>query len=879
MSEIFDEDDFLSLLFADVSRPPPQRFGTPCDYIQASLLDLTNCNGLQEREAFVPAAPISPPLWQPPPSIQITQGDVTASGNHGCPSRISGSRDAPFLHLVMPYGESGLVGDGTVDPGTTWGERGRSAIETYREAPCSSPSRSLSPASCKSDASGGPLTTPDDVEDCELALAAGNIALRYVSPHGSRTPSPPPYPAYNLSPWPSPRASPRHSLSDEHLLGVHPGVWPGSRPGSPSGKRRRSTGSCFRRSPSPQCSPFDSPHASPHTSPCASPHASPRGSVTEDNWLGISSPEEEDPANDLPLKTRRCSQEFHPPNAEHQPVDGANESNGLSPLGGQNTCPSPGPFLTVPHFSWYQAKPVPPQRPPPTSPQFQALQGSEGLPPLEWPLPSASGGVELQLEVQPRPHHRAHYETEGSRGAVKAVGGSHPVVSVVGYSEGPLALQVFIATSDERPLRAHPFYQVHRVTGKSVATPSREIVIGSTKVLELPLLPQDGMRAAIDCAGILKLRNSDIELRRGETDVGRKNTRVRLAFRTAIPQPGSAPTGLLVASTPIECSQRSAQELPVLDSLSPVMLPPAGTQLTLRGANFSSDSRVVLTQRRTDGQALWETEVKVEKENFKPYQLIVTVPPYPNQHGHLPSLSVHVETSRHRQSLPLTFTPSSHAVNIKTEPPSQLSHPLSICAPSSSPLHGSTPVLEGSPPSALHSQTPPTFCLSPPTFHGPSPPTFHGPSPPTFHGPSPPTFHGPSPPTFHGPSPTVLDNATPPAFSATPPSSLIGQPCVHFPSSTNVQYCLSCQPGFPHGFVSPSHPSSGPSAVKSKCAAPGAEPLLVRRPGIKQEAENMTRNEVRETSASALDPAAFTLDDLHEIISRDLCETTTSSLH
>ncbi|CAG12836.1 unnamed protein product, partial [Tetraodon nigroviridis] len=40
----------------------------------------------------------------------------------------------------------------------------------------------------------------------------------------------------------------------------------------------------------------------------------------------------------------------------------------------------------------------------------------------------------------------------------------------------------------------------------------------------------------IDCAGILKLRNSDIELRKGETDIGRKNTRVRLVFRVRINQ-------------------------------------------------------------------------------------------------------------------------------------------------------------------------------------------------------------------------------------------------------------------------------------------------------------------------------------------------------
>lgn len=52
------------------------------------------------------------------------------------------------------------------------------------------------------------------------------------------------------------------------------------------------------------------------------------------------------------------------------------------------------------------------------------------LPPLEWPIPRRTDQYELHIEVQPKPHHRAHYETEGSRGAVKATTGGHPVVQV-----------------------------------------------------------------------------------------------------------------------------------------------------------------------------------------------------------------------------------------------------------------------------------------------------------------------------------------------------------------------------------------------------------------------------------------------------------------
>ena len=66
---------------------------------------------------------------------------------------------------------------------------------------------------------------------------------------------------------------------------------------------------------------------------------------------------------------------------------------------------------------------------------------------------------------------------------------------LVGYSEKPVNLQMFIGTADDRYLRPHAFYQVHRITGKTVATASQEIIISSTKVLEIPLLPENNMLA------------------------------------------------------------------------------------------------------------------------------------------------------------------------------------------------------------------------------------------------------------------------------------------------------------------------------------------------------------------------------------------------
>ncbi|KAG5848716.1 hypothetical protein ANANG_G00102330 [Anguilla anguilla] len=276
-------------------------------------------------------------------------------------------------------------------------------------------------------------------------------------------------------------------------------------------------------------------------------------------------------------------------------------------------------FLSVPsHFTWNKPKPG-------HTPIFR----TSSLPPLDWPLPSQFGQYELKIEVHPRAHHRAHYETEGSRGAVKASSGAHPVVKLLGYNEKPVNLQMFIGTADDRYLRPHAFYQVHRITGKTVATPSQEIIITSTKVLEIPLLPENNMSASIDCAGILKLRNSDIELRKGETDIGRKNTRVRVVFRVHIPQLGGKVLSLQAASIPVECSQRSAQELPQVDKCSLTSCSVnGGEEMAITGSNFCPESKVVFLEKGPDGRPQWEVEAKIIREKSQGANIVVEVPPY-----------------------------------------------------------------------------------------------------------------------------------------------------------------------------------------------------------------------------------------------------------
>lgn len=57
---------------------------------------------------------------------------------------------------------------------------------------------------------------------------------------------------------------------------------------------------------------------------------------------------------------------------------------------------------------------------------------------------SRDGKYQLQILAQPEQQHRARYQTEGSRGAVKdRSGNGFPIVKLIGYKK-PAVLEVFI---------------------------------------------------------------------------------------------------------------------------------------------------------------------------------------------------------------------------------------------------------------------------------------------------------------------------------------------------------------------------------------------------------------------------------------------------
>lgn len=126
------------------------------------------------------------------------------------------------------------------------------------------------------------------------------------------------------------------------------------------------------------------------------------------------------------------------------------------------------------------------------------------------PFPSKVGKIELRILSQPSSHHRARYRTEGSRGAVKDRSGrSFPVVKLIGYNSSPVKLRCYIG-HEKRIGEPHLFYQVSKIIGKNV-TPCEVAKIEGIKVIEMDLLPENNMELVINCIGIVKERNFDVQ--------------------------------------------------------------------------------------------------------------------------------------------------------------------------------------------------------------------------------------------------------------------------------------------------------------------------------------------------------------------------------
>ncbi|KAJ8926976.1 hypothetical protein NQ314_020601 [Rhamnusium bicolor] len=202
--------------------------------------------------------------------------------------------------------------------------------------------------------------------------------------------------------------------------------------------------------------------------------------------------------------------------------------------------------------------------------------------------------VSLMIVKQPEQQHRARYQTEGSRGAVKdREGNGFPIVQLNGYYK-PATLQ-----------------HVKSVVKNS--TPCLEKKIDGTCVIELQLDPSKEMSATCDCVGILKERNVDVEHRFPDQLGNRskkKSTRCRMIFRTTITLDNGSQETLQVCSQPIVCTQPPGVPEICKKSLTSC---PAGGGLEL----------FVL-----DGHVRWEQAVVPDKEYLQQTHFVCVVPPY-----------------------------------------------------------------------------------------------------------------------------------------------------------------------------------------------------------------------------------------------------------
>ncbi|XP_054154235.1 nuclear factor of activated T-cells 5-like [Oppia nitens] len=243
---------------------------------------------------------------------------------------------------------------------------------------------------------------------------------------------------------------------------------------------------------------------------------------------------------------------------------------------------------------------------------------------------SKNGKYELKILSQPEEQHRARYMTEGSRGAIKDRSGlSHPVVKLCGYTKGgPVKVQCFIG-HDKHLGASHLFYQASKITGKNSTRCTTKRVDG-TVVVFMDASPHNDMQVTVDCVGILKERNVDVEQKlnqlKDRTDeqncvtiaTKKRSTRCRLVFRAQIPDTNEI---LQVVSSPILCTQPLGTPEVCKKSLAQCDIK-GGNELFIIGKNFLKDAKVVWKGRN------WTKMVEPDKEFLHPTHLVCVIPCY-----------------------------------------------------------------------------------------------------------------------------------------------------------------------------------------------------------------------------------------------------------
>jgi nuclear factor of activated T-cells 5 len=236
----------------------------------------------------------------------------------------------------------------------------------------------------------------------------------------------------------------------------------------------------------------------------------------------------------------------------------------------------------------------------------------------------------LTIIVQPGEHHRARYESEGSRGAVKDESGDgSPKIRLEGY-RGNSTIPVHVFVSNEKgQIKPHIFFRTCKIASRN-STPcdDDEFILNGqrTDAIRINLSPKDDFTAIVDCVGILKLRNADVENEsksKSQPKPKRRNPTVRLAFHALIPNtdPSQPDLPLMVASNPISCSQPEGQP-EILRMSSLLGNPEGGDEVFIIGKNFNKNCQIIFKSVECD----WQGDATIHTSFFHKEHLVISTP-------------------------------------------------------------------------------------------------------------------------------------------------------------------------------------------------------------------------------------------------------------
>lgn len=240
----------------------------------------------------------------------------------------------------------------------------------------------------------------------------------------------------------------------------------------------------------------------------------------------------------------------------------------------------------------------------------------------------------LVILEQPSSQHRARYESEGSRGAVKdkCQEGS-PKIQLLGYEETPVEVSIFVC-NDKGSTKPHLYFSACKIASRT-STPCEEADLDidgiSTKAIKILLYPKDNMIGVIDCVGILKLRNADVENKYKQhltKNKKKNNSIVRMAFRAQIPQNSETQNHettrkyIEVLSGPVQCSQPEGQP-EILDISTIVGSPEGEEKVILIGKNLNRNSDVIFYTDTWRASARINTDFPTSRDH-----LVVWTPKY-----------------------------------------------------------------------------------------------------------------------------------------------------------------------------------------------------------------------------------------------------------